>query len=1315
MLSSRQTYVDDGFDEGGSCEVTYTLWTYTSASGWRCTTDSNWMNGSIENFEDNYKNLTWIGCENKFIYLDNEVVKSINASSCMEDESPNSYTYSYNKISSYIEHKSPTTSELQGQMKNMISQSLPSDKIRYIDFISAIWNNIKIDYPRLFQLKLEDQTDISFENISIELDKILDEKSDEINEIIRENSPENLSWDSLTFYNYLKTGDYPVANIDLAKILRDKDPKTITIDNESKELSYYDILLFSIYWNNLNSVSAKYGFVFDNYLTDQFWFEENKYYLPKNKKQYEVAYLWAPWDAKNMYIKLDPEAKADNPYASVISDNAELWWMLMWANIWAWNIEPAFKCAPPDGVPIWEWIPAIFCRIWNMLPPSISISDWACGPSMLSAEEQEELNQCNWDIDKNWVNDCIEQKLDDWVLELYSDSEKYFYNKNAKLKAVIKDKDWKVVTMSNATDIHFELVKIETVDDKDKEFDETNTKIVYDKNDEYNQDNSVVSDYVVFKDLKIRSSVWAADYWIGLKSSDSNIFLRAYISIKDTNNEEAIFMESDLLEIKIRWDRLFNTSYKFDKNDSWFDVTYWANSLKVSDKNNLFLVDGSSNNINDLENLINTSTLSDEKIAIFVENISSDWTKLPILYPIELTLIEWEENIVETLTITESELSSFKALFGLDKSWSYKIEIVDSAWFKTSKKIELLPEIPHSLSTNLGTTIVENWWNITTNFITIYDKYLNPVSWEFYNLDFSIDWESLVFLDNDSNSLSTTTFEWYKIFRLKSTNNVWVNDIKTSLSNLDGEELLNEIKTIKVLDNIDFVVESIDNIVKVWWWTYKYNISLKDENWDLIQDFDSRLYLVADPIFIETDKPYIDLVWGEAEIEFRTKTLAWKNIPLEFQVEWLNKIVQKQITIFPEVAMKMDLVLSNNKIEASSDSVSNLSIELKDRYNNLVFNDDTTNTNIEILSNYSNIISVDNDASVVSWWKASYKIYWTTNPWVAYFKVWTTPSLSLNSFTISDETGEVDVHWVWENAWKIETFYFWNEKKLNGNKYNSVYTTLVWSNYWDITQQDYLAWSLLFEKENRSLAVTSLLNNSFRYNNIAHLDESWAINNIYTQDDLSQDIDISTTFIDNKLALNLYNNALNIYLWQIYYWFADDTYLVSCENSIMDCFKENETSIVLKSTTEDYSTYYTDDKLILRDIHWANLLEVLHDGTINRLWNVVFEIDDENVSKNLIVSIKKDWNIVAKLWFWFKNWNINISRDQTVFDNKINNLTNHILVLLKTNSYSAYNQADGSSNNLMFYYNDPFDTEFSLDTFTKSNSDWYENFVNRWW
>ncbi|MDF1682226.1 MAG: hypothetical protein P1U46_00115 [Patescibacteria group bacterium] len=42
-----------------------------------------------------------------------------------------------------------------------------------------------------------------------------------------------------------------------------------------------------------------------------------------------------------------------------------------------------------------EWFPAIICRLDEMLPPKISLTEGSCGQSLLTQEEREEINSCN--------------------------------------------------------------------------------------------------------------------------------------------------------------------------------------------------------------------------------------------------------------------------------------------------------------------------------------------------------------------------------------------------------------------------------------------------------------------------------------------------------------------------------------------------------------------------------------------------------------------------------------------------------------------------------------------------------------------------------------------------------------------------------------------------------------------------------------------------------------------------------------------------------------------------------------------------------
>jgi hypothetical protein len=63
--------------------------------------------------------------------------------------------------------------------------------------------------------------------------------------------------------------------------------------------------------------------------------------------------------------------------------------------------------------------------------------------------------------------------------------------------------------------------------------------------------------------------------------------------------------------------------------------------------------------------------------------------------------------------------------------------------------------------------------------------------------------------------------------------------------------------------------------------------------------------------------------------------------------------------------VKVDLTLSKSKIEADKNSTSNLYVELKDRYNNVVWNDNSTILTLEIPEKYRHVIKSNNKEIVV--------------------------------------------------------------------------------------------------------------------------------------------------------------------------------------------------------------------------------------------------------------------------------------------------------------------------------------------------------------
>lgn len=1198
------------------------------------------------------------------------------------------YLIQFKQIPSYIAHKSPTFEEIDSQMKNMLSSALPVDKDRYIDFKSNTWYT-KINYPYLFRLWVNNWQELTVWNIKNSLKNYLDTFDLTI-------------WSSL--FNYLTN-------------------QTNTIWNK---WTYVDNVSFAIYWNNL-PVASKYKFIFENYLSDQFWWNNYDYSLIKNRNQYEIAYLWAKWDASNMYILLDPEAKNQNPYSDIIAKNQSLRSSLIWSNTNS-TLEKnykewTFKCAPPEWVPLWQWFPAIMCRLWNMLPPTISINTDSCSASssLLSIDDLRELKENGWDKDKNWIIDCIEAKLAWWTLKLSSDSSKYFYSTLWTLKSEIKDKNWNLVTLDSLTNINFKLEKVYIKNDSSKELSLSNRKLIYDSLAEewsyLNNDKSrsEIKKYIDFKDWKVKASYWVAQKSFVVKNIDADFVFNSSYEVENFNKQVEYFKSSNDLIVQVRWDRLFTNTYKiYNDSNNNRKIELGTNSVVASNKDNVYI-----SNINNFQEnsivWVDFNSNAKEKLILNLLNFDSAWNKVSLEYPIEISIFEsWDAKAISTKKI--NNLNWFISLWSFEKSWNYDFIIKDNFWFSIKKQIQIFPDKASNIKIDNSTNIIETWWNITTNVLSIYDSYWNIASWDFYTIELSIDWKWLKFESSDNNNLknqSYSLYDWYKLFKLISTNSSDLNNISYIVKDWNQKELFRETKQIKTVEKIYTVIKPNFSSADVWWKEYSYEISFRDKNWNLLDNFNSRIYLNIPAIYWNSTKNYFDIVNWVSKVDFVTKNISWKEIPLEFQVEWISEIFKRNLEINPEKAIIMDLSLSSENIEADSASFSNLRVELKDRFWNLVFNDNSTVASLEILDKYKNTIFTNNYSTNFKDWVAYFKINATDNPWIAYYKVKTNPSLANNYFEIDWNDWTLKIYWEWEAVWQLQTSYFWNKDKINGKKYNALYTTLLWANYWDITQNNYLAWSLLFDKENRSLWVTSLINNPYKTNDVINIYPNWNIKNIYTESDLIQDIEYYVSSLDDKIILNVYNKSINSYVWNIYYNFWNNSDIKVCNNWVESCnLNKEKTSIFIQNFSSNYKAEISWNELIYLDNFNNKLFSIDSSWKIQKFKNIELSLNQSNNNNNyLLLSVSYAWEKIWNLWFNFTKNLINISRENDIFKTKINTLKDSILVLINSNLYLSKN----SLNNKIIYYNDPFASNNQMSDFVWTNIDSYENFINKSW
>jgi hypothetical protein len=1401
VLSERNEWViiwggSDGWSTW-ECQLKYRIPSASwSAVGWTCNTRNTLFNAGDTDFTTIYKNFSRKiipECTTATLRFWNTQLKQISnyipPSSNSESWGTtwctyhNQEVYQYKWIASQVTHTSPTNDELWEQIKWKVAEALPIDRDRYIDFISAKGNYEKILYPYLYRIKLPENSTLSEYESKIKTE--LDIVSKRINDVRVANDPSSLSWDDKAIYELLKVSEFPNTPIDLYAFLKNKPLKVYSLGGEEKKISYLDTLVFSLYWVNLNSPSAKYKFIFENYLSDQFGWNNLNIQLPKNKKMYESAYLGAPGDAKSMYVKLDPKDKTANPYATVLSKNILLNTSLLGYNTAGGKKpkeEERFKCWPPDGVPIWEWIPAIICRLKDMLPPKISISQWQCSNSLFTKEELETLEQCDGDVNKNGINDCLESSLQAGSIELDSDAPKYMYNTAGTIRAVLKDTAWNTIRFDNSTDIRFQLIKIETPKDSKKIFDAANTTLVYDSQNETEASRKEVGNYVYFKDISIRADSWEAQNVFSVKNKDANLYFKALVSIKDSKGNETISLASAPLKIEVRGDSLFATSYQIDNSFGTASLLTAPDSLRVSDVSNIYLIDENKQDPNTIYTSINAHSTSQEKHILSLSNYSKSNNRLEINYPLSLKiLIDWEE--AEDYVLQESQFARFVSLRGFKKAGEYTFIFTDAAKNNYTKKIRLLPLEAVKWTVQLWSTIVESGGSVSTSAFTLLDTFDNVAIGDPYTIEASLNDNSLQFFENGKDTFQFQTVEGYRAFRLKSTENTWKNTLRFTVYNADKKKLFTTSSDIRVIPRIQLDVRRVESEVKVGGWKYTMNVTLRDDAWTKIDDFNSRIYFFIPDTYGSSEASYFEIKNGEGKITYTTKNVASRSVKLQFQVEWLKNIVERTIDILPEKAVKIDLQISKSKMEASPTDSSKVRAILKDRYGNVVFTDSVSKYNLEILPQYSNIIKSSTTTTQLKDGVGEFTLNATDIPGSAYFKIGVEPTLDANVIVIDGQTpfekSELILSWfmnsgkltnLWrkffyefsgtayksrfstletlqaspdyialnpllrnqlstfftahntiriepvsENAGKIETFYFWNKDKILGKKYNAFYTTLLGSNYGDITQKDYLASSLLFDKENRALAVTSLVNNPNKYSDVITVNQEGKILPVYDTKDITQSINFAVdTDIKGRLRVNFWNESLGNYIWEVTYNFdLDRLFIGECKwdlDTMDDCTPSAEnTSVLVRSLDTNYKVILADGWFQLKNSFDQNIFSLSQSGFFTKNANIYLTYEPVG-KKYTQFFVHTGEKTIATFLVKFIGPAIASYSNKQVLNTFLDKNKNVIFYYHASSLYSTREIFDGKSKTLAIYYQDPFASDFTLDAFSQSNLSGYENF-----
>ncbi|RKW20498.1 VCBS repeat-containing protein [Candidatus Gracilibacteria bacterium] len=1352
--------------------------------GWNCFTVANARNHNFpwNHIEyDDYINHRSTPCRID-IYLNGSYIRNIagiirgsGSYSCGEN-------YRYKAVDSVVHHKEPTPETQNAQRGNTASSkggpstvSEPIDDPRFVDFIRSDGKYVRINYPKLFPLR-SGQT---LEEARVVVNDYIKKYNEFLKSIVSLKSLGDEPHADIKANPYYNKGISIIGRNDgVAQLLK----KSEYNPNMNPELKVdIDKLAWAVMRNSLGS-SDKYEFLFEEYLSGK-GVNKDISFLPRFKEQYEIAYLGAYGNAQNMLVGFHPEAKDTSPYSEIIGKNQELSAKIMGNGVSRSSIAAGstssfnatdsydagiqsmigsyitsssgqrrshqpipFKCAPPDGVPIWKWPSALMCRIKDMLPPKIKMSDGSCSASHLeitmsddkggfynfpsssnsvgssignnisqnknnsnssngnSSNNKSGFNQtnnrnpgiCVADANKNGIADCLE-KIN--TLKLTADSSTYAYNAYAGLFGSFYDENGQIATYINNTKVRFEIIKIEKAKDETKDLTNSNLEVVYDVSDKNLSDESIIQKYLNFKNITSRSSLGVAKYGFSTKNQELNIYFKAISETdsKDGTNKKVI--ESNTLRVEVRGKSLSTLSGVYSKTSGELDES--SNIIEASDKTNIYIFDLENKNIDDFKGQFSQVSESEKNFMVGMLKQTKGKNSSDVKYPINLKLL-LDGNIVQELDIKNRQ--DFIKLSPLSNTGNYSLRITDSEGMSTFREIYVVPASAQKVDIKLGTNTFLSGGSISTNVFTIYDKYNNPASGKKYLAELELSGDNFAFYNGgkESKTLNFELYEAYQVFMIKSLDKVGEGTINVKIIDSDTNKVVaTKSEKIKSVKNINVSIENKEMLVGGE--NYKLKVSLLDDNGNIIPGINSRLYFSGNSNYFVTEEPYFEIKDSQAEVEIKTRTLAGKSIPVEVQIEGISKIFNTNISIKPLSPVKLDIITGESKLEAKPDKFTTVYLELKDRYNNTVYTDSSTKASVETKGQISGSGEVTFNEGL-----ASFRLYATNTPGVGYFKVSTNPSLSQNSFSTIGSSGKTSVNGVGENAGRIETYYFWNKEKIEKKHFNGLYSVLQGANYGDIEQTDYLAGALIFSDKSRALAATSLIESGLKKDNIFSVNKNGNLLNIISKSDLLQDIELTPAIDGGKLYFDAYNKSLNVNIGKVYYNLKDVKLNICNEKISEKCFDSTKTSIVGFTNSKDYRFYNHSGRLFLADRQGNEILSIDEKGNFKKKNSIYFEINNRNsagyLDLDLVIGDKK----VGSLGVNVLESKIEVSRTKEIFENRKTLDKNIVLLNIDSTFYGTYN----SGNEVVVFYNDPFASKGALSNFAETSNYGFENFPN---
>lgn len=1153
-----------------------------------CTTDTVGNSTKPDTFDNYYLNgFPSETCTTHHLRLDGAEVKRV-GDWC--DYADGAYThidktYSYKKVLSVIEHKSPTDWEYGEELKSFVTPSLPADKDRYVDFISARGNYTKIEYPNLFRITIANEDDLTIEKARELVKYALDKKSAEVNAIIASETPNGGLW------NVLKNGAYPTGKtIDLYAGL-------------SAVPGLLDSVTNAVLWNNLSNATAKYAYALEHHLD----IDGNAAYpVPGHKSDYEIAYVVGKGDAKNLYVKLDPASK-DGPggeIGEILQASAQQLAAIDAANLasGAGGKEKAeFKCGPPDGVPLPQWLPAIFCWLGSILPPTVSAG--GCAPNS-PIDVADIINKhFNKDANGNGVPDYQDDSnangimdgaeyVKDGKIELQAAPSRVPYSEAAALAAVLYDKNGTRIVVDNVNEVSFDISRIVA-------YSGGTSSEVYRRGASGELGNVVnTRPYVNFGQVSVRAVDGRATFTLTSRDRDADVYFDATVSPRDKNGKAAFIKISEEAKLEIR-----SESLRIGLSASGTSVSTYLKAGEFP------------------------------SVTFPIKKIGKGGQELAVSYPVAYSVVDDDTGI--PLGVTGSIASGGLEYSGrlLSQTGNHRFEFTDKDGVVGTQVVTVTSGVADKIVLSPSSTLFVKGETVTV-VAKVVDRYGNIVKGDLLTLQASVKGGGY-FVENKASELEKTIVEGYTTFEI--TTNDGGKNLTFDLKTKDGK--YSASTGFKSLDYAKAVVEVADRAnVVVGKEAHAVNVKVVDAAGVTLQGFDGVAAVAFPELSGTFDTNFVAIKDGKTStgLLLTPKYVAGKKLAVDVRIPGVKDVEGNELDVLPDVPMRVALETEKPAMEARPGETQTVTARLFDRYGNLAYNhpENAVTAKFSVPSEFRKYLRLGGNAfsaeSKFSGGVATVTVGSTRLPGTPYLVVEVSPGLETNSFAVTDKSGStVVVSGYSKNAVVVDTYYLWNKSKIDKIQYNGLYTVLAGADYGNFTERDYLGGEILFNPDSRSLAVTTQLNDAVSRDKVFSVTPGGKTE----LPDGESLVTAEVSTVAGRTSVGFYDPFYKEYVARAYFNLADGFSKIACKNDgaqdIDNCeVPANEPFVALKGFGEAAATAQNGLTLLRNG---AKLLEIDAEGAVSKLPNVRLEVDKENARNLFAVKVVADNAVVGYL------------------------------------------------------------------------------------